>query len=76
MKSGMRKSRVTDIALRVAKLKWKRVGHIAQRTDGRWGSNFQGAEMATPHSLPETWLTLLNEIAERGSYEMAEKRIK
>ncbi|CAH2262739.1 jg14963 [Pararge aegeria aegeria] len=33
-----RRTRVTDIAQRVAKLKWKWVGLIARRTDGRWGS--------------------------------------
>ncbi|CAH2233327.1 jg6241 [Pararge aegeria aegeria] len=32
-----RRNRVTDIAQRVAKLKWKWAGHIARRTDGRWG---------------------------------------
>ncbi|CAH2219204.1 jg22423 [Pararge aegeria aegeria] len=30
--------RVTDEAQRVAKLKWKWAGHIARRTDVRWGS--------------------------------------
>ncbi|CAH2237177.1 jg11150 [Pararge aegeria aegeria] len=33
-----RRTRVTDIAQRVAKLKGKWAGHIARRTDGRWGS--------------------------------------
>ncbi|CAH2268943.1 jg6970 [Pararge aegeria aegeria] len=33
-----RRSRVTDIAQRVAKLKWQRAGHIVGRKDGRWGS--------------------------------------
>ncbi|CAH2240129.1 jg6383 [Pararge aegeria aegeria] len=33
-----RRTTVTDIAQRVAKLKWKWAGHIARRTDGRWGS--------------------------------------
>ncbi|CAH2235313.1 jg5883 [Pararge aegeria aegeria] len=28
---------VTNIAQRVAKLKWQWAGHIARRTDGRWG---------------------------------------
>ncbi|CAH2217531.1 jg25267, partial [Pararge aegeria aegeria] len=31
------RTRVTEIAQRVAKLKWQWAGHIAQRTDGRWG---------------------------------------
>ncbi|CAH2207461.1 jg24567 [Pararge aegeria aegeria] len=37
-KEFRRRTRVTDIAHRVAKLKWKWAGHIARRTDGRWGS--------------------------------------
>ncbi|CAH2235516.1 jg19493 [Pararge aegeria aegeria] len=32
-----RRTRVTDIAQRVAKLKWQWVGHVARRTAGRWG---------------------------------------
>ncbi|CAH2210522.1 jg10823 [Pararge aegeria aegeria] len=32
-----RRTRFTDIAQRVAKLKWQWAGHIARRTDGRWG---------------------------------------
>ncbi|CAH2233520.1 jg10802 [Pararge aegeria aegeria] len=32
-----RRTRVTNIAQRVAKLKWQWAGHIARRTDGRWG---------------------------------------
>ncbi|CAH2268262.1 jg15893 [Pararge aegeria aegeria] len=31
-----RRTRVTDIAQRVTKLKWQWAGHIARRTDGRW----------------------------------------
>ncbi|CAH2261189.1 jg17203 [Pararge aegeria aegeria] len=33
-----RRTRATDIAQRVARLNWKWAGHIARRTDGRWGS--------------------------------------
>ncbi|CAH2244109.1 jg5120 [Pararge aegeria aegeria] len=33
-----RRTRVTDIAQRVAKLKWQWARHLARRTDGRWGS--------------------------------------
>ncbi|CAH2246903.1 jg19258 [Pararge aegeria aegeria] len=33
-----RRTGVTDIAQRVAKLKWKSAWHIARRTAGRWGS--------------------------------------
>ncbi|XP_063539716.1 uncharacterized protein LOC134748833 [Cydia strobilella] len=31
------RTRVTDIARRIANLKWQWAGHIARRTDGRWG---------------------------------------
>ncbi|CAH2236485.1 jg21245 [Pararge aegeria aegeria] len=33
-----RRTRVTDIAQRVAKLKWQWAAHIVRRRDGRWGS--------------------------------------
>ena len=32
-----RRTKVTDIAQRISKLKWQWAGHIALRTDGRWG---------------------------------------
>ncbi|CAH2237605.1 jg7369 [Pararge aegeria aegeria] len=32
------RTKVTDIAQRVPKLKWQWAGHIVRRTDGRWGS--------------------------------------
>ncbi|CAH2243373.1 jg5178 [Pararge aegeria aegeria] len=32
-----RRTKVTDIAQRVAKLKWQWAGHIVRRRDGRWG---------------------------------------
>ncbi|CAH2265690.1 jg4940 [Pararge aegeria aegeria] len=32
-----RRIRVTDVAQRVAKLKWQWGGHIVRRKDGRWG---------------------------------------
>ncbi|CAH2238579.1 jg17165 [Pararge aegeria aegeria] len=31
-----RRTRVTEIAQRVAKLKWQWAGHIVRRKDGRW----------------------------------------
>ncbi|CAH2234458.1 jg17760 [Pararge aegeria aegeria] len=33
-----RRTTVTDIAQRVAKLKWHWAGHIARRTERRWAS--------------------------------------
>ncbi|PZC72575.1 hypothetical protein B5X24_HaOG210906, partial [Helicoverpa armigera] len=32
-----RRTKVTDIAHRISKLKWQWAGHIARRADGRWG---------------------------------------
>ncbi|CAH2234703.1 jg4689 [Pararge aegeria aegeria] len=32
-----RRTRVTQVAQRVAKLKWHWAGHIVRRKDGRWG---------------------------------------
>ncbi|CAH2233311.1 jg6233 [Pararge aegeria aegeria] len=34
---SVRELRFTDIAQRVAKLKWQWAGHIARSTNGRWG---------------------------------------
>jgi hypothetical protein len=32
-----KRTKVTDIAQRIADLKWQWAGHIVRRTDGRWG---------------------------------------
>jgi hypothetical protein len=32
-----KRTKVTDIARRIADLKWQWAGHNARRTDGRWG---------------------------------------
>ncbi|PZC82838.1 hypothetical protein B5X24_HaOG209623 [Helicoverpa armigera] len=32
-----RRTKVTDIAHRISKLKWQWAGHIARRANGRWG---------------------------------------
>ncbi|CAH2236078.1 jg3650 [Pararge aegeria aegeria] len=37
----IRRTGVTDTAQRVAKLKWKWAGHVARRTDGRWGTKLE-----------------------------------
>ncbi|CAH2239424.1 jg16849 [Pararge aegeria aegeria] len=59
-----RRTRVTDIAQRVAKLKWKWAGHIARRTDGRWGSKLLEWQPRT-----EKTSTL------RGAFECPSKRL-
>lgn len=35
-----RRTKVTDVAERVSKLKWQLAGHIARRMDGRWDRKF------------------------------------
>ena len=32
-----RRTKVTDIARRIARLKWQWAGYLARRADGRWG---------------------------------------
>ncbi|CAH2227233.1 jg23093 [Pararge aegeria aegeria] len=32
-----RRTKVTDTAQRISKLKWQWAGHVCRRTDGRWG---------------------------------------
>ena len=32
-----RRTKVTDIARKISNLKWQWAGHIARRTDNRWG---------------------------------------
>ncbi|CAH2265183.1 jg16839 [Pararge aegeria aegeria] len=55
-----RRTRVTDIAQRVAKLKWKWAEHRARRTDGRWGSKVLEWRPRTGKrsvGRPPTWWT-------------------
>ncbi|CAH2236238.1 jg22049 [Pararge aegeria aegeria] len=49
-----RRTRVTDIAQRVAELKWKWAGHSSEN---RWTLKFQGVGMATPHRRYESDIT-------------------
>ncbi|CAH2237416.1 jg11271 [Pararge aegeria aegeria] len=46
-----RRTRVTDIAQRVAKLMWQWAGHIVRRKDGRWGSKVQHLGNGSPELL-------------------------
>ncbi|CAH2243454.1 jg9370 [Pararge aegeria aegeria] len=49
-----RRTRVTDIAQRVAKLKWQWAGHIVRRKDGRWGPELVSAALVGPQRGGET----------------------
>ncbi|CAH2229492.1 jg20864 [Pararge aegeria aegeria] len=46
-----RRTKVTDIAQRVAKLKWQWAGHIVRRKDGRWGPKVLEWQPRTEASL-------------------------
>ncbi|CAH2255374.1 jg15420 [Pararge aegeria aegeria] len=46
-----RRTRVTDIAQRVAKLKCQWAGHIVRRKDGRWGLKVVGAGILVSAAL-------------------------
>ncbi|CAH2251949.1 jg13826 [Pararge aegeria aegeria] len=51
-----KRTRVTDIAQRVAKLKWQWAGQLARRTDGPWGLKVlvgpqRGGQMTSGESL-------------------------
>ncbi|CAH2237422.1 jg11277 [Pararge aegeria aegeria] len=55
-----RRTRVTDIAQRVAKLKWRWAGHIVRRKNGRWGPKVLEWQPRTGKrsvGRPPTWLT-------------------
>ncbi|KAI8439764.1 hypothetical protein MSG28_013451 [Choristoneura fumiferana] len=63
------RTKVTDIARRIAKLKWQWAGHIARRTDGRWGQKVlecvrgPGDELSVDRSiLYETYKATLKKI--------------
>ncbi|KAI8433376.1 hypothetical protein MSG28_015417 [Choristoneura fumiferana] len=54
------RSKVTDIARRIAKLEWQWAGHIARRTDGRWGQKILEWPVGRP---PTRWSDDLVKIA-------------
>ncbi|CAH2269962.1 jg9705 [Pararge aegeria aegeria] len=48
-----RRTRVTDTAQRVAKLKWQWAGHIVRRKDGRWGLKVLEWQLCTGKRRPQ-----------------------
>ena len=71
-----RRTKVTDIARRIAKLKWQWAGHIARRADGRWGVKvLEWRPRTTKRSVgrpPSRWTDDLVKIA--GHRWMSEAR--
>ncbi|CAH2248025.1 jg12737 [Pararge aegeria aegeria] len=69
-----RRTRVTDIAQRVAKLKWKWAGHIARRTDGRWGSKVLEWRPRSVRRLPTRWTDDIKRVAGSSWKQAAQNR--
>jgi hypothetical protein len=67
-----KRTKVTDIARRIADLKWHWAGHIARRTDGRWGGKVLELRLRTGRrsvGMPPTrWIDGLVKVA--GSHWM------
>ncbi|CAH2235285.1 jg8272 [Pararge aegeria aegeria] len=60
------RTRVTNIAQRVAKLKWQWVGHIARRTDRRWGLKVEWRPHTCKRSVgrpPTRWTDDIRRVA-------------
>jgi hypothetical protein len=70
-----KRTKVTDIARRID-LKWQWVGHVARRTDGRWGGNVLEWRPRTGRRsvgrLPKRWTDDLLKVA--GSSWMRQRR--
>ncbi|CAH2241948.1 jg9066 [Pararge aegeria aegeria] len=61
-----RRTRVTDLAQRVAKLKWQWAGHIARRTDGRGGLRCWNGDRTGKRSVgrpPTRWTDDIRRVA-------------
>jgi hypothetical protein len=56
-----KRTKLTDIARRIVDLKWQWAGHIARRTDGRWGGKVlewrpgDTALVGPPQGGPTIW---------------------
>ncbi|CAH2229938.1 jg14011 [Pararge aegeria aegeria] len=61
-----RRTRFNDEAQRVAKLKWQWAGHIACRTDGRWGLKLRWRPRTRKRSVgsaPMRWTDDIRRVA-------------
>ncbi len=73
-----RRTKVTDIARRIAKTKWQWAGHIARRDDGRWGRKvLEWRPRAGRRSVgrpPTRWTDDLVKVAGRAWMRAAQDR--
>ncbi|CAH2242224.1 jg25157 [Pararge aegeria aegeria] len=73
-------TRVTDIAHRVAKLKWQWAWHIARRTDGRWGLKVlewgpRTGKRSVGRSAPTRWTDHIRRVAGSRWRQAAQDRV-
>ena len=73
-----RRTKVTDIAHRISKLKWQWAGHIARRADGRWGRKvLEWRPRTSKRSVgrpPTRWTDDLMKVAGRRWMQVASNR--
>ncbi|CAH2237226.1 jg11197 [Pararge aegeria aegeria] len=69
---------LTDIAQRVAKLKWQWAGHIVRRRDGRWGSKVLEWQPRTGKRIvgrrPTRWTDAIRRVAGSRWIQAAQNR--
>ncbi|CAH2233080.1 jg10557 [Pararge aegeria aegeria] len=74
----MWRTRATDIAQRVAKLKWQRAGHIVRKRGGSWGSNVLEWQPRTGKRSvgqpPTRWMVDVRRVASSRWIRVAQNR--
>ena len=72
------RTKVTDIARRISKLKWQWAGHVCRRTDGRWSRRvLEWRPRLGKRSVgrpPARWTDDLRQVAGGGWMRIAEDR--
>ncbi|CAG9116424.1 unnamed protein product [Plutella xylostella] len=73
------RTKVTDIAVKICKLKWQWAGHICRRTDNRWGRrDLEWRPRTGKRSVgrpPFRWTDDLRRVAGSGWMRKAEDRV-
>ncbi|PZC73135.1 hypothetical protein B5X24_HaOG209993 [Helicoverpa armigera] len=68
-----RRTKVTDIAHRISKLKWQWAGHIARRADGRWSRKVETIKRSVGRP-PTRWTEDPIKVAGRRWLQVASNR--
>ncbi|CAG9134349.1 unnamed protein product [Plutella xylostella] len=72
------RTKVTDIAVKICKLKWQWAGHICRRTDNRWVRRLEWRPRTGKRSVgrpPARWTDDLRRVAGSGWMRKAEDRV-